>query len=175
MEIVTINEFLIKRPVIDFQDLINNPTQYTVNIKNNWNEFVSIINNDRNRYIEDGILILDGGLSIKQYNKEILGFQYWDDLPTLWSYILNVIEEYLENGIGKAYFPSQPIKIQLKLLQNKKIHFLIGDHALEFEQKMLLGIILNRAEFFFNILVKELNLTKYNYEIEQIKKLKASI
>lgn len=46
---------------------------------------------------------------------------------------------------------------------------------LEFEQKMLLGIFLNRAEVFFTVLVKELDLTKYSYEIEKIQKLKTWI
>ncbi|TKI70741.1 hypothetical protein FC756_06495 [Lysinibacillus mangiferihumi] len=178
MEIITINEFIVKRTINDLKDAVNNPDKYTISINDNWDEFVSFINNNRSKYIEeDGLLTLDGGLSIKKYNKEILGVRYWDYLPELWAYILNVIEEYLEEGIGKCYFPDQPVRIQLKQLKNKKIQFLFDndDHVLEFEQKMLLGIFLNRAEVFFNVLVKELDLTGYSYQIEKIQKLKTRI
>lgn len=177
MGIVTINEFIVKRTINDLEDAVNNPDKYTISINDNWDEFVSFINNNRSKYIEDSLLTLDGGLSIKKYNKEILGVRYWDYLPELWAYILNVIEEYLEEGIGKCYFPDQPVRIQLKQLKNKKIQFLFDndDHVLEFEQKMLLGIFLNRAEVFFNVLVKELDLTRYSYQIEKIQKLKIRI
>lgn len=177
MGIVTINEFIVKRTINDLEDAVNNPDKYTISINDNWDEFVSFINNNRSKYIEDSLLTLDGGLSIKKYNKEILGVRYQDYLPELWAYILNVIEEYLEEGIGKCYFPDQPVRIQLKQLKNKKIQFLFDndDHVLEFEQKMLLGIFLNRAEVFFNVLVKELDLTGYSYQIEKIQKLKIRI
>lgn len=177
MGIVTINEFIVKRTINDLEDAVNNPDKYTISINDNWDEFVSFINNNRSKYIEDSLLTLDGGLSIKKYNKEILGVRYWDYIPDLWAYILNVIEEYLEEGIGKCYFPDQPVRIQLKQLKNKKIQFLFDndDHVLEFEQKMLLGIFLNRAEVFFYVLVKELDLTGYSYQIEKIQKLKIRI
>lgn len=177
MGIVTINEFIVKRTINDLEDAVNNPDKYTISINDNWDEFVSFINNNRSKYIEDSLLTLDGGLSIKKYNKEILGVRYWDYIPELWAYILNVIEEYLEEGIGKCYFPDQPVRIQLKQLKNKKIQFLFDkdDHVLEFEQKMLLGIFLNRAEVFFYVLVKELDLTGYSYQIEKIQKLKIRI
>lgn len=178
MEVVTINEFIVKRTIDDLEEAVNNPDKYTISINDNWDDFVSFINNNRNKYIEeDDLLTLDGGLSIKRYNKEILGVRYWDYLPELWGYIVNVIEDYIEEGIGKCYFPDQPVKIQLKQLKNKKIQFLFDndDHVLEFEQKMLLGIFLNRAEVFFTVLVKELDFTRYSYEIERIQKLKTRI
>ncbi|MFJ7746943.1 hypothetical protein [Peribacillus sp. NPDC097295] len=175
MEILTFNEFIIKKPVTDLQDLVNNPVQYIVNIEKDFNEFISIINNNRDRYIEDGILTLEGGLFIQQHYREISGVKYFDDLPTLWSYILNVVEEYLEIGNGKSYFPSQPIKIQLNQLQKRKVEFLIDHNRLEVEQDVFLKVILDRAEFFFITLVKELSLSKYKYEIDQIQKLKSMI
>lgn len=77
MEIVTINEFIVKRTINDLEDAVNNPDKYTISINDNWDEFVSFINNNRSKYIEeDCLLTLDGGLSIKKYNKEILGVRY---------------------------------------------------------------------------------------------------
>lgn len=76
MGIVTINEFIVKRTINDLEDAVNNPDKYTISINDNWDEFVSFINNNRSKYIEDSLLTLDGGLSIKKYNKEILGVRY---------------------------------------------------------------------------------------------------
>ncbi|MEK5068724.1 hypothetical protein [Sporosarcina sp. FSL K6-1508] len=175
MEELTINEFLIKNPITDLQDLIVNPSQYIINVEDDYNKLISIITKDQDRYIENGIITIEGGIFIKQHYQEISGVKYWDDLPTLWSYILNVMEEYLVDGQAKIYFPSQPIKIQLKKLYRKKIEFLIDHNRLIIEQDIFYKTFLDRAESFFNILVNKLDLEKYEYEIKQIQKIRLMI
>ncbi len=68
MEIVTINEFIVKRTINDLEDAVNNPDKYTISINDNWDEFVSFINNNRSKYIET-ILTLDGGYLLKNIIK----------------------------------------------------------------------------------------------------------
>ena len=45
MEVVTINEFVVKRIIDDLEDAVNNPDKYTISINDNWDEFVSFVNN----------------------------------------------------------------------------------------------------------------------------------
>jgi len=175
MKELSINEFLLKEPVTDLQGLTNNPSQYILNIEDNYDEFVSHVNKDRDRYIEDGIITIDGGLFIKQYYREISGVKYWDDLPTLWSYILNIIEEYFIEGQAKVYFPSQQIEILLKSLYKEKVEFSIAQDKLIIDQEIFLKTFLDRAESFFTTLTKKLDLKKYEFEITQIQKIRLMI
>lgn len=69
MEIVTINEFIVKRTINDLEDAVNNPDKYTISINDNWDEFVSFINNNRSKYIETAFLHLMGGYLLKNIIK----------------------------------------------------------------------------------------------------------
>ena len=45
-------------------------------------------------------------------------------IDQLWSYILNIIEEYNINGESEVYFPDSPNKIKIKrmvLLEEQKV------------------------------------------------------
>lgn len=70
--------------------------------------------------VEDGILTLDGGIIITYNYRIISEVSNWDDLPTLWAYLLNSIEELVEEGKSEFYFPSQPINVTLDIYKNDK-------------------------------------------------------
>jgi len=172
MQKLKIGQFLIKKTITNPKDLVSKPNLYITSFEDNYNEFISHIKNNYDSYIKDGILTLDGGITMNYYHQEVWGIEYWDDLPTLWSYIVNVVEDYLVEGEGVCYFPSQPIEIRLFKTQGNKAQFSIDNNSFETEKGIFLTTLLNKAELFFSTLIKELNLSKYQYEINQIKKIR---
>lgn len=172
MKKLTIGQFLIKKPITNPKDLVSKPNLYITSFEDNYNEFILHLKNNYDSYIEDGILTLDGGITVNHYHQEICGVEYWDDLPTLWSYIVNLVEDCLVEGEGMCYFPSQPIEIRLFKTKGNKVQFSIDNNSFETEKDIFLTTLLNQAELFFNTLIKELDLSKYQYEINQIKKIR---
>lgn len=60
---------------------------------------------------------VEGVISIKYYDEELLGFKYWDCGNELWYYILKLADEYSQKGVSIITFPDELLK--LKLEKNK--------------------------------------------------------
>ncbi|MEI2368317.1 hypothetical protein V8V69_20205, partial [Niallia circulans] len=93
MEKLLIISLILKKVVTDLQDLVSNEEKYIVKLDDQKN----FINNIKSQMkVEDGILTLDGGIIITYNYRIISEVSNWDDLPTLWAYLLNSIEELVE-------------------------------------------------------------------------------
>lgn len=171
MEKLLIISFILKKVVTDLQDLVSNEEKYIVKLDDQKN-FINYIKSQMK--VEDGILTLDGGIIITYNYRIISEVSNWDDLPTLWAYLLNSIEELVEEGKSEFYFPSQPINVTLDIYKNdkSKLDFKIENKGFIVGYKTFIQEVLKRAEEFFNILVYELNLVKYDYELKQIEKIR---
>ncbi|MEK4824048.1 hypothetical protein NSS71_05705 [Niallia sp. FSL W8-0951] len=171
MEKLLIISFILKKVVTDLQDLVSNEEKYIVKLDDQKN-FINYIKSQMK--VEDGILTLDGGIIITYNYRIISEVSNWDDLPTLWAYLLNSIEELVEEEKSEFYFPSQPINVTLDIYKNdkSKLDFKIENKGFIVGYKTFIQEVLKRAEEFFNILVYELNLVKYDYELKQIEKIR---
>lgn len=121
------------------------------------NYFMSILENkDRIKkeiaksspIIEDQVIYLDGAICTKSNNQILIGFDYWDDLTTLWHYYLNVLEDCLTTGEGKCYFPNQPIEIKMINLQDD-ISFQVGEITKILNKKRFVQQLLSGARKYY--------------------------
>ncbi|MEC2078460.1 hypothetical protein [Metabacillus fastidiosus] len=175
MDKITVSSFLVKKPITDLEDLLNRPEDYIITTKNDLDDFVEFVKKNKDNLFEEGILALDGGICISQGYKTITDVGYWDDLPTLWAYLLNLIENYLKEGEAKYYFPSQPIEINLKEGTQGNIIFSIDKNSLNVKKEIFFDVFLEQASIFFDILVNKLDLSSYEYEIKKINEIKQLI
>lgn len=158
----------------DFFEFKSNPSKFTKEIFNDKTSFINYFRMNKKNLIYDGILTLDGGIKFTYNNKSLIDETYWDDLPTLWAYLLNVMEDYYSNGRGKTYFPTQPIEVRLESINNKLILLVIDGIKMKIDYTCI-DILLNEAEMFFKLLVHDLNLTTYGNELTQIDKIRKKI
>lgn len=77
-----------------------------------------------------------------------MGIKYWDLIDQLWSYFINMLEEYKMFGRAETYFPDMPVKIEFIKLQHGMIKFVISDSSFVLPEKELFSELLNHATFF---------------------------
>ena len=95
---------------------------------------------------------LDGAIEIKYYDEIYLDINNWDLVDQLWSYILNIIEEYLESGCGEMNFPDSPNVIAMEKLYGNNLKFsIITDkkRTTVLNENIFLNILLEKADEFF--------------------------
>lgn len=96
---------------------------------------------------------LDGAIEIKTNDQTLLELNDWDLVDQLWSYILNIIEEYNINGESEVYFPDSPNKIKIKRMYNDYLMFSIvtdKERKIIINKNEIFGILLKKAKDFFN-------------------------
>lgn len=170
MKSLDIKSFFLTRTVLDLNDFSKNPTSYIGGCKHQ--DLVDAVKGNEKKYLEDSLLMIEGSLVFKVGKKEIGGIPLFDDLATLYSYYLNAIEDFLKEEAGGFYYPSQPVKVYLEKINSSEMKISIDNQSLIANTSLLLNLILNSSESFFNVLVTQLKLEKYQYEIQQIKDLK---
>ncbi|WP_342558984.1 hypothetical protein [Metasolibacillus sp. FSL K6-0083] len=168
-----VKNFFLKKDVFDLEDLVSNPSSYIGGFNNQF--LVDIVGANKKKYIEGGILSIEGSLTFTMWNKEIGGIPLFDDLASLYAYYLNAIEEFMAEGVARFYYPSQPIEVCLEEGKNGNTKISIDNQNLNMNTNQLLNLILASAASFFELLVKELNLDKYEYEVKQIEHIKELI
>lgn len=161
-----IKNFFLKRDVFDLGDLTSNPSLYIGGFNNQF--MVNTIETNKEKYIENGMLNIEGSIIFNVGGKEIGGILLFDDLVSLYAYYLNAIEEFMVEEIANFYYPSQPIEVRLEKGNGGKIKISIDGQSLVVSTDLLFSLILSSSESFFKLLVNELNLEKYQYEIKQI-------
>lgn len=77
-----IKDFYLKEQVYDLDDLIKNPNAYIGGF--NTESLVTLMKANRKKYIESGILLIEGGIAFTSSYKEIGQLPIFDDLPSLW-------------------------------------------------------------------------------------------
>ncbi len=119
---------------------------------------------------------LDGGIILKYGEQTLLDVTHWDLVDQLWAYILNAIEDLLNNGEGETYFPDQPVKLRLKSIsQDLVLYEMEANDRIKavLPKNELIRTLLNGAEEFFKVMedyFKEK--CNYQYEINKIASLR---
>lgn len=120
----------------------------------------------QNGYVECAI-------SIKYYDEELLGFNYWDCVDELWYYILKLADEYSQKGVSIITFPDQPLKLKIEKIDSKICKWsLLSKNAINqhylFEGSLIKNILENGIYFFqcLNMFMhgnysEEINYAKY--------------
>lgn len=166
-----VNSFLnnpIKK-ITSLEELMYNPEKYFINIDDS-NSIMKI-------YDRLDLEYLEGAIIIKYNNKVLMDFKLWDLIDQLWSYFLNIIEDYYDKGIAETYFPDQPNKIILKKSTNYSLIFTVDNSEWNLREHDFLESLLNGAEHFFtkiNAYTKHQN-EYYKDEINRINNLKKLI
>lgn len=168
-----IRNFFLKKEVFDLGDLTNSPLSYIGGVNNEF--MVEVVKTNKKKYVEAGMLNLEGGIIFKVGYKEVGGIPIFDDLATLYAYYVNAIEELLDEEVANFYYPSQSIEVRLEKNTNGKTKISIDNQELLVSTDLLLNMILSNSESFFNILVNELGLKKYVYELKQIELIKEKL
>lgn len=168
-----VKNFFLKKDVFDLDDLTSNPLSYIGGFNNQF--MIDVIKENKKKYIEDGLLILDGSVIFNVGNKEIGGIPLFDDLASLYAYYLNAVEEFMTEEVVNFYYPSQPIEVRLEKVSSDETKISIDDKNLVVSTDLLLNSILSNSESFFKLLVNELKLGKYQYEVKQIENIKGKL
>lgn len=168
-----VKNFYLKKNVFDLDDLMSNPSSYIGGFNNQF--IIDVVKDDKKKYIEDGLLTLDGSLIFNEGNKEIGGIPLFDDLASLYAYYLNAVEEFMTEEVVDFYYPSQPIEVRLQKVNGNKTKISVDSQSLVIDTELLLNSILSNSESFFKLLVNELKLGKYAYEIKQIENIKEKL
>ncbi|WP_243292419.1 hypothetical protein [Bacillus sp. FJAT-47783] len=165
-----IKNFYLKKKVYDLNDLIQNSESYIGGFNNEF--LVEFIEKNRDEHVENGTLMIEGSIVFISNYKEIGNIPIFDDLPSLYSYYLNAIEEYLDNGVATFYYPSQPIEVILKKDVGRKTKLTIDEDSLVLNEQVLMEVLINNSKQFFDILLNQLKLKNYEHELNQIEAIK---
>lgn len=165
-----IRSFFLTKDVFDLEDLMIHSDLYVGGDSNQ--ELLSVVKEQESKYVHDGLLEIEGSIVFSNHGFCIGDLPVFDDLPTLYAYYLNAIEDYIDSGTAQFYYPSQPIKVKMENVKQGCICLSIGSEKLVLIEVELMKKILILAEDFFETLVEELDLRKYKYEMDQIGKIK---
>ncbi len=165
-----IKNFYLVKEIYDLEALKREPEEYIGGFNNNF--LVEFIEKNRNKYVENGILLLEGSVIFSSNNKEIGQIPLFDDLPTIYSYYLNAIEEYMEHGVANFYYPSQPIEVRIEKQNARQAKINIDEDSLVVNEQIFLESFINNSQNFFGILANQLKLKNYQHELAQIENIK---
>lgn len=168
-------ESYIKRPKVEIDNLLN--------LNQKLDEyFVKLDNEESFREIIDDIDInyMEGVICFEYNGSVLMDFTYWDIIDQLWAYMLNLIEDYLENEEAEVYFPDQPIKLKMKAINKNLILFSVESDSSSVQvtlpKKDFFQALLESGEDFFTKIQDYFEGSlDYSYELQKISKLKGMI
>ena len=167
-------ESYLKKPTIkiwDIEDLNKNPKKYYLCVNDN-ESIVEILDQFDPKYI-------DGVICIKYNDIAIMDYRYWDTVDDLWTYLLNLLGDYLENGEAQIYFPDQPILLRLSSINKDLVLFSIqnfDDKKLSLPKREFFTAILDYGEAFFESMQEYFgDQVNYDYPREKISELRELI
>lgn len=167
-------ESYIKKPNVKIDSLSSlnrKSSEYFIRLDDK-DSFVSIIDDIDRDYIE--------GVIYFEYNGSVLmDFTYWDIIDQLWAYLINLIEDYIENKNAEVYFPDQPIKLKIKAINKRLVLFSIESNnsiQLTLPKEELFNSILESGEVFFTKIQDYFKGgLDYSNELEKINNLRNKI
>lgn len=139
--------------------------------------FVDVDDSERLSVVAEKIDLnyIEGAIVVSYQSNDVLDFKLWDLVGVTWAYLMNTIEELLENGRSHMYLPDQPVRIEMEERGRGYIRFVIGNgeygsHMLPREE--MLHALIDGAEHFFLIIKKEMATDKFDYHLEQIESIR---
>ncbi len=137
----------IKKPAIqiyNLKEITENPNKYFLDMckEKEIEQYAAHLDMD---YIE-------GAIIIKYNDRYLMDVSLWDLVDQLWSYFLHVVEGLIETGYGEAYFPDQPVKIEMKAISKDLVLFRLDEGKVISEflpKKIFTNALLESANLFF--------------------------
>ena len=158
---------------MEINSYILKPGRETIPFKT-YNDFINVNNSKKLLEIEKELddFYLDGAIEIKHETQIILDINNWDLIDQLWSYILNLIEEYLQNGKSRVYFPDSPNEIKLEKLNGNSMKLSITTdkerRIIQNEVEMIRTLLKESKNFFCNLSILKDYKSDSLMEIERV-------
>lgn len=150
------------KKITDLNQLIYNPEQYFIDI----DDSISIMK----IYDELDYEYLHGAICIMYGDKCLMDYRLWDLIDQLWSYFINLIEDFYNTDFAETYFPDQPIKITISRSDKSNIIFTLNSSEWILNKHGFLSSILNGAQNFF-IRMDAYAVSKNEYYINEINRI----
>lgn len=97
-----------------------------------------------------------------------------DHVSALWCYLLHVVEEFLDTGRGKTYYPDQPLPVVLETVKGK-VFFSTDETRVMVEPAPFLDSLLDEAQRFFAWAQSNLAEPSMDREIAQLRERLAQL
>lgn len=163
---------LLKKTVVDLEDLVAFPDKYLVSIEKEFEEAKKIINkNIKKTNSREGAIYHDGALHMVYNGKTVFSFTQWTDIDDLWAYLLNLIEEYFEIGYSKCYFPDAPIEIKFEKSNKEYLYFSVDGVSIYINETFFINKLLSESKKFYVFLEGAVNCQSMRSELDRINKL----
>jgi hypothetical protein len=155
-----------KKKIYDLADVEARPLHYFIDIDNTAE--ILPLQNKLNRFYIEGAIYLT-------YNKKIImNFTHYDLIDQLWEYLLNLIEEFLENKKAEMYFPDQPLPISMEHISDQYLLFSINFVPYKLPRHEFLLVLLLGAKNFFEKMISSLG-EPYQLQLKKTKKIEQKI
>lgn len=146
-------------------------------IRMNPNKYFIPINNEQiyEKFQVIDPFYIEGAIEIRYYGQEVMGIKYWDLIDQLWSYMLNLVGEYLQKGMSECYFPDMPVKLSFTSKSNGLIQFQIAENKWVLPEKEFINCLIEGSLFFFEKANELIENVDYTSDIKRINQMKLSI
>lgn len=155
-----------KKNIYDFNDVLVRFSDYFVDMDNTTE--IYLMQNKLNRFYTEGFIYL----AYKE--KIIMNFTYYDIIDTLWIYLLNMIEEFLENKRSEISFPDQPLPVCMKYISDQYMLFSINFIQYKLPRYEFLKALTIGAQDFFEKMISSLG-EPYQIQLKRAKTLEQKI
>ncbi|MBM7703122.1 hypothetical protein [Metabacillus iocasae] len=164
---LTVDSYL-KRPSSFIEDSIeaaSNPYQYFIHLHD------QRVKRMLNQFDHQ---LLEGAIVLKYGDETLIGFQQYNLVDELWTYILNLIAHFQHDKQVETYFRDQSLLIGLEQISEKKIRFQLNNQSWTLPKKDLIQVLLTECEHFFSTMGDYYQTTKYTNQLEKLQSMKLS-
>lgn len=136
---------VLVQPVQDLADFTNDPGRYLIDLYADEDIAATawLGAGESHRFMYN-----DGVITLAWDGTPLLGIPDWDDICTLWSYLVNVVEDYLSTGRGESFFPGHPAPIVLERIRGGAL-VTVAETRLRVDSRIFCGELLDEAERFW--------------------------
>ncbi|TQN32825.1 hypothetical protein FHX37_2809 [Haloactinospora alba] len=141
-------------------------------VKSSEGEFVAVTDPFAKLISRDDGNCVDGAIELTVHGKSIMDTSMWDCVDTLWSYILNMLEDLREWDRAKAGFPDQPLELHVERVGGNNVLVCSGccgnppARSARVNERRFLEVMKKEAFIFFTAM-EEVNLA-YDREVQRL-------
>ena len=120
----------------------------------------------RRRLAESGWI--EGAVRLRYQEQELMPAAGVWDVVSLWFSVLQLIEEFQQEGRALVYFPDEPVPIALETVK-RRVFFTVGETRMMVEPLPFLSSLVDEAERFFQWMGRNVGADAADREIEAIR------
>lgn len=91
----------------------------------------------------------EGLIQLRYQETDLIETSLIDDVVTLWYYLMNLADEFLETGRAEVSFPDQPVPIVMETIQHRAF-FSVGTTRVMIDPALFINSLADEAERFFD-------------------------